>query len=316
MLLVFDEELEVLRDMQPLDRDVFNYLAERVDFVTGVIGRFRAVSHSGIALDLSERDQARRAKDKLRKLTTSNIENAIKRLVAAGLLERLSGPRLCDCLVLRRFFWVRALGGDESAQKADAAKMLLQMTAAHGIFKLNNNKLSAENEFRCQGESVSDATTLKELLLLQKVDENFVMFLEWSPSEDELSMIFHRAGVDKSKVKPEWLSEFVSYWWGEGKRSYNQREWTARYCKQAISFLRNPARADDLLGLGGVKQRHVGAEHYPDYARVPKDDAQLVPWMARHGYGVPLPGHSYQQARALLRVAIERRLKDERGRMS
>jgi hypothetical protein len=83
-----------------------------------------------------------------------------------------------------------------------------------------------------------------------------------------------------------------------------------------IGFLRNPVRADELVGVGVVKQRHVGAEHYPDYARVPKDDALLVPWMAQHGYGVPLPGHTYQQARAHLRVAIDQRMKGERGRLS
>ncbi|MFA6051546.1 MAG: DnaT-like ssDNA-binding domain-containing protein [Methylobacter sp.] len=315
MLIVLPDELAVLREMQPLDRDVFNYLAERVDFETGVIGKARGVSYGGIALDLSERDQSRRAKGKLRKLTSKQVENSVGRLVTMGLLERMSGLRVCDSLILRRFFWAKALHQDNSAKNPDGSKLGAQLGKLIRVFKLNNNNLNTEEQSRWEGKNVSDGTTSKELLLLRE-NEKFAMFLEWQPSQDELNMIFHRAGVDKSKIKPEWISEFIGHWWGEGKRSYTQREWTARFGKQMISFLRNPSRADELVGLGAVKSRSVGTEHYPDWAQVPRNDSQLVSWMVRHGYGEPLPGHDYRQARAHLQRAVDIRLNTERSKLS
>lgn len=315
MLLVFDEELDILRDMQPLDRDAFNYLADRVCFETGIVGIPRRVSYGGMALDLSERDQARRSKDKLLKLSTSQIQNAVKRLVSAGLLDRLSGKTRGSDLVLRRIFWVKALDQDSSKLNPDARQMLGRLSKVMHVFKLSNNDLHDANKLSCQSKAVSDATTLKEQQQQGNVD-NFVMFLEWRASDDELAMIFRRAGVDQSKIKPEWVSEFIAYWWGEGKRAYNQREWTQRYAAKMVAYLRDPGRFDALHSMGAGKQRIAGAEHYPDYARPPRDDAQLVSWMAKHGYGMPLLGHSYQQARAHLRGSIEKRLTDERRTLS
>lgn len=315
MLIVFPDELAILRGMQPLDRDVFNYLAERVDFDTGVVGEARRVSYGGMAFDLSEPDQARRAKGKLLKLTSRQVRNSVARLVDAGLLDRLSKKGVnCD-LVVRRFFWAKALDVSSSVQNPDGRQMADRLFKLAGLFSLNNKELDVKEDFRRQGDNVSDGIT--SLQLLQQGDvERFVMFLEWQPSQDELDMIFHRAGVDKSKIKPEWVSEFVAHWWGEGKRCYNQREWTARFGAKMVDFLRNPARFDELRGMRSIKPVSAGAEHYPDYARIPRDDALLVPWMRRHGYGDPLPGHDYRQARAHLQRAVDARLSAERGRLS
>jgi len=315
MLLVFDDELDILRDMQPLDRDVFNYLAARVDFVTGLIGNPMRVSYGGMALDLSERDQARRVKGDLLKLTPTQARNSVKRLITAGLLCSLSKKGAHCELVLRRVFWVKALEQSSSVKNPDDRLLTFGLTLAANVFGLINNSLDDKNQSSYHNKINPDDITLNNLLLLGG-DDRFAMFLEWQPSEDELSMIFHRAGVDRKKIKKEWETEFVSYWWADQKRCCTQQKWTQMYGKQMVGFLRNPERADALCGVGGSKPKLAGPEHYPDYARIPRDDAQLVPWMRLYGYGDPLPGHDYRQARAYLQRAVDKRLSDERGRLS
>jgi hypothetical protein len=318
MLLVLPDELYVLREMRPFDRDVFNYLAERVDYQTGIVGRSRKVSYGGMALDLSERDVARRVKSTLWKVTSDQVRNAVRRLIDEGLLVSLSkkGDK-CD-LILRRVFLADLLFRDNSVQNPVAAQLPEQLTYLLGLFPLNNNKIEEIKESSEQGRIDSVAITSFSNIN-NNADDRFLMSLDWQYSEPELLMILHRGGgYTMAGVNPAWISGFIAYWWGEGKRLGNQREWTAKLGMKLIGYLRQPGMFETLHGISEKSDKNstVNGEHLPDWARPPRDDGQLVSWMRRHQYGDPPPGLDYKQARAYLHRAITIRLAQWRKGLS
>lgn len=309
MLLVLPGELEILRDMRPIDRDVFYYLAERVDYDSGVIGRTRRVSYGGMALDLSERDFSRRVKETLIQHTITNVENSVKRLVKAGLLEKLSKSGVGCSLVLSRVYWVSVYS---SVKNPVAAQLLGQLLGTNTNISNNINTLDNKNKSSCQSKLDPVATT-SIYSINNHACEEFVMSLDWQYSENELQMILHRAGGFKlDQVKPEWVSGFVGYWWGQGdKKRLTQQQWTAKLGANLVNYLRNPGTFENLQG-GSAKAAIASPDsvHYPDWARLPRDDQQLVSWMRRMGYGDPPPGLDFKQARAFVQRRVDIRLSE------
>ena len=87
---------------------------------------------------------------------------------------------------------------------------------------------------------------------------------------------------------------------------YDGIELILRNADQVDRFVRNfhhpPATQ-------AVKQR------LEDWENIPRDDAELVPWMNRLGYGNPRIGESFQQVRSRIRETVNQK-QDERRRMS
>jgi hypothetical protein len=321
MLIIFDDELEALRLMQPLDQAVFYYLAERVNFETGLIGQSRRVSYGGMAFDLSERETERRARESLRTVTSKQVENSVARLVNAGLLARQSKSGFNQNLLLVRVFWVSALGKGNCAQKAVGSAVGSELGVLLGVLsKLSFNK---NNYIETKQADISEPVhepvgsavgTTSFTHHQQQGDDKFTMTLDWQPTPDEYEFALIRAGKRAEMVKPEWVAEFVTYWFAEGKRRYSQREWTARLAMRMVDFLRDPALFDRIRGSqpGKAAPSAGGQTARPEWARIPVDDEQLQPWAIKHGFGQAEPWMSYQQYRNVLRNKVENKLSEWR----
>jgi hypothetical protein len=321
MLIVLDDELEALRSMQPLDQAVFHYLAERVDFETGLIGQSRRVSYGGMAFDLSERESERRVRELLRMVTSKQVENSVTRLVNAGLLSRQSKSGFNQSLLLGRVFWVAALGKGHCVKKADGSAVGSDLGVLFGVLaKLSTNK---NNHIEQSLETVNESTrepvgsavgTTSFTHHQQQGDDKFTMTLDWQPTPDEFEMALFRAGKRVDAVKSEWVAEFVAYWFAEGKRRYSQREWTVRLAMRMVDFLRDPALFDRIRGSqpGKASSSASGQSSRPEWARIPVDDEQLQPWAVKHGFGQAEPWMSYQQYRNVLRNKVENKLSEWR----
>jgi len=311
MLFVLPVELDLLRLMRPLDREVFNYLAERMDYESGVIGRSRQVSYGGMALDLSERDVARRVKESLIKVTSCQVRESVRRLIAEGLLVSLSSSSDSRQLIVCRAFYQKILPAHQSAQNPVPAESPQQLHVLFKALSLNNNNLQDKKQSSPQIRSDSVPITSIYSINNNARETDFVMTLDWQYAENEMQMILHRAGgFTVDKIKPEWVSGFVGYWWGQGdKKRLNQQQWTAKLGANIVNYLRNPGTFESLQGAS-VKAAGAAAEsvHYPDWARLPRDDQQLVSWMRRMGYGDPPPGVDFKQARAFVQRKVDVRL--------
>jgi hypothetical protein len=313
MLIVLPVELDILREMQPLDRDVFHYLAERMDIQTGVTGVSRRVSYGGIAFDLSEREGERRSPETLRKLSIDQVRNAVRRLVKRGILRGLSEKGKGNDLVLMRIFWVDCLGLGSCVQKADASSLPDQMATVVSFLHSKINSLQSDNASSCQAKTRPDAIT-SITHQQQQADVKFTMSLDWRPTADEFEAMLFRAGKRVDAVQDEWVAEFVAYWFGEGKRQYSQREWTARLAMRVVDLLRDPGRFARERGGQQVSRSTAQPSRagLPEWAKIPRNDDDLTSWAMRHGYGAADIGWSWLQYRGALQCAVEARLKQWR----
>ena len=312
MLVVMDEELELTADMQPLDRDVFNYLCQRCDLMTGVIGVSRRVSYGGAALDLSERVQARRRAESLRVVTSKQVENAVSRLVAAGLLRRLSasGAR-CD-LVLVRVFFERALVVSRSVQNRDGRELGGLLVECNGLFNSSINDLQSYEQASREALGDSVGTTLINNNKKKKKktgDDEFLMFVGWTFDEVKISGLLSKAGFDYAAVDPAWILDHVMYWVVNGRQAGTQEQWEGRLVQRLVVLLRDP----DLMAAA-VKRPAVGggkaAGDAPGWASLPRDDAQLMDFSVRCGFGVLPAGKTAWECRKWLEAKIEKRRRE------
>lgn len=324
MLIVLDDELDLLRQMHPLDQAVFYYLAERVDFETGMIGQSRRVSYGGMAYDLSEHKAERRSRESLRAVTSKQVENSISRLVNAGLLSRQSKSGFNQSLLLVRVFWVHFWGKGNCVQKADGSAdgsvlgVLLGVMSKLSTNKNNNIEIKRPNITEAIDEpdgsavgttSITQHTTYRE--------GEFSMTLDWQHSEDELAMVLHRAGFSVDKVDRAWIAEWVAFWALEKNqgRRYSQHGWTSKLAMAMVDYLRDPGLYERRRGIVRPPEGWQGkakASGVPEWARLPRDDEELTPWAQRHGYGAADIGWTYLQYRNVLRQAAEVRLKQWR----
>ena len=320
MLIVLPNELELLRDMRPLDRDVFNYLAERIDYDTGIIGKSRCVSYGGMALDLSESDVARRAKGTLVKVSSRVIRNCVIRLINAGLLSSMSAKGFHHDLVLCRVFWVNFLSADNSVKNPVGITVGRQLAFIAHKFNSNNNGLQHDDESRCDsvGSSVG-ITSVQHTTPCAREEKQFSMRLDWQPDQQILDKVLSMSGFMSTAIKLEWINEFITYWFSQPEKQLNSQQWTIKLARLLVDYLAHPGLYEkrkgienaNAMGSSGLKNIAL-----PDWARVPKDDMQLVPWMHHFGYGDPPIGLDYRQARAYLQRQIEFRLKEWRRGLS
>ncbi|MCK9622226.1 MAG: DnaT-like ssDNA-binding domain-containing protein [Methylobacter sp.] len=312
MLVVLPDELEILRDMQRLDRDVFYYLAHRTDFDTGVIGSVTKISYGGMALDLSERDQPGRDKSNLHKVTSKQIENCVSRLVASGLLVRESRSGFHSPLLLKRFFWESVWGLGSCDQKQVGSRLGVQL-GAFSRFLFNRIKSFNVNlDSGRESYSLEVGTTSNNIIINNKGDE-YSMFLDWQPMS-ELETILTMSGYQIAKVDPAWIPSFKAYWWQRQERKYTDRGWTQKLALWLVGEFRNStAKAQPVKKNTG----HLpGYGPLPERFKIPREDDHLVSWMRKWGYGEPQQGISYQQLRNQLRAVITNKIEDWKRSLS
>lgn len=311
MLIVFPDELEQLKTMQPVDRDIFNYLAERMDYASGQIGRSRKVSYGGIAFDLSERDGERRRPETLRVLSRYDVINSVARLVKCGLLRRLSRPGKHESLLLVRVFFEDLLGKGSCVQKPVNTQIIQQLTQLGSVLSKINNNLQIDSASSLHtNQGAVNRTSLHQQQ--QGADEKFLMPLDWSPTESDVEAILFRAGRRVDQVRPEWVAEYVAFWHQEGRRRMTQSGWTMHFARRMLDYLSKPGYFEALRNLDRVSDKPVkpASQLKPEWAQPPRDDDSLPSWMSRHGYGSGPPGFTYHQTRNWLRGQIERRFAD------
>jgi hypothetical protein len=313
MLIVLDEELDILRSMQSLDRDVFHYLAARVDFETGLVG---SVSYGGIALDLSERTCHGRSQDAIQALDRHKARNSVKRLISAGLLRSYSEQGKDQDLILLRVFWARLLDKDNSEQNKLTRN--LRATYAAVIAKLGSviNNIDKNKDVEKRETYADFAITSNNIHTY--TDAEFSMSVSWQPSLDELEAMLVRSGYAMDQVDPVWITKFVGYWSLEKNqgRKYTQGGWTHKLMLELIDNLRHPGLYEQRRGIGNPQGRTrpapARASSLPEWAVPPREDHLLNGWMRKHGYGDGPPGFAFYQMRQWLQSAIEGRLKEWR----
>jgi hypothetical protein len=319
MLMVLSDELEILRSMQPLDNSVFHYLAERVDFETGLIGQARKVSYGGMAYDLSEHDTERRRRESIRTVTSKQVENSINRLVNAGLLSRQSKSGFNQSLLMVRVFWADLLGKGYCDQKADGSADGSQLGVLLSVlskFNISNfNKLQETEQKEKTIEPCADGKAVGTTSITQHTtyrDGEFSMTMDWQPTVDEFEAMLLRCGFSLKQVDSVWVTEFVGFWSLDKNRGrrYSQRDWTHKLAMAMLDYLRNPGLYERRRGNAKPAGKTAGsvAQGRPEWAMMPREDEYLQGWASRHGYPAADVGWSYQQYRNVLRTKVEIRL--------
>ncbi len=314
---LLSEEMELLRAMQVIDREVFYYLCQRTNHDNGVIGGVCKVSYGGIAFDLSEKIEPGR-KSNLWAVSSDDVRNSVRRLIKAGLLESSSHKGKMKKLMLHRVFFIEYLLGCNSVKNEVTSRLPVRLTVTNNINPIKNSELRSLDGQAYQ--SKLDEVTIT--LLQQHQQENeikseaFIMTLDWQPTGEDLNMILFRAFGNRYKIDDidlAWVSEFVGYWYSQENRQYTQRQWTVKFGAKVVDYFRRPELFDKLRGVrDSSKGVYVeGNSHsLPAWARPPNSDNALIGWMNQHGYGDAPPGFDYQQTRGWLRRRIDQRVAD------
>jgi len=315
MLFALRDELDVISNMQVIDRELFYYLAGRTNLANGVIGKVCRVSYGGIASGLSESMESGRRKN-LFTVTATEIRNSLARLVKKGLFGRLSKAGIGHDLILVRTFFVEYLNAQRSV-KNELSKSLVDRLAQDVYdYGNNNNELGKEETRAYQANNSELSINIKQQQQQQPNFEKFSLSLNWQYDIASLKMILFRAFGSKHKISdidPVWIAEFVSYWASQPGRQHTQAEWTARLGTRLIDYLRRPGHFDALRGIKAQEQKtyvEKNSKALPAWAKPPKDDAALVNWMLKHGYGNAPAGYGYAETRGWLRRKIDMRIQE------
>jgi hypothetical protein len=311
-MIILPEELHLLRTMQPVDRDVFYYLAERMDVKTGITGNTRKISHGGIAYDLTEHDGERRCKSTLQILNGRMVRNSITRLIDEGLIKPLSNKGKGNELKLLRVFYVDFLGLGNCDKKADGKLLASQMAYEINFFYQQINKIEEESETRWQAKTKPDGIT-SFTSSSSGADVEIQMTLDWNPSEDVVKKIIARSNLDYEKITPAWSMSFIAYWSGEN-RKLSQHKWSIKYACEMADYLRKPGLFEKRRGYDKFESKPAAGmqgnkNKQPDWAIIPRFDEDLGPWLRRHGYDARV-GESNWQLRSRLGREIEKKLDD------
>jgi len=317
MLFLMSVECSIIAEMRPLDRDVMHYLSERTDFNTCIIGKTRKVSYGGMALDLSERDVARRVKNSLVKLTMCQIRESVNRLVNKGLFVRLSKEGKGNNLVLLRKKMVDLVAMDDSVKNPvhRVARSFSYYLKPLNLFQ--NNML----ESKIDKEKHAVHSSVPRTSLLHTTTMNFEkkpMTLDWEFSEKDMEMILFRAFGNKYTIKDidlVWVAEFVTHWSSEPGRLETQAKWTGKLGMSIVDYFRRPGLYDERRGISQQKASSPTAgrieknsSSLPDWAKQPRNDDDLVMWARGHGYGDGPIGYDYNQLRGWLRRKVDARM--------
>lgn len=306
-------EYNIICEMQVIDREVFYYLVQRMDS-RGFIGRKPEVSYGGMANDLSERVRPGRQAD-LITFSSKQIQNAVARLVSSDIFERLSGNKKGCNLVLRRVFFADSNDRHKSVQNQYGIYMGFNWEGTDTEKISTINKLVDSKRPNMGGICPKYGTT-NILHLHHRSDEPFSMTLKWQPDDQELKAALFRAFGSRFKIddiKQTWIAEFVMYWTGR-KDKLTQTQWNLKLAKLIIVYLSNPGEFERRQGLrpadakqsAGHYQRN--SSHLPEWARMPRNEAELISWSMRHGYGEADTGDSMEAFKGKLRRKINERL--------
>jgi len=315
---LLQDEMEILRDMQVVDREVFYYLSQRTNHADGVIGKVCKVSYGGMAFDLSERVGAGR-KSNLWVVSSRNVRNSVERLKSVGLLVSFSQQGKGNPLLLVRVFFAEYVKQNSSVKTEVSRGLAFRLSGDSEDISMNNNALDNKTGRGWQGKREEVSITLLQHQQQQSEIKNgaFVMTLDWQPTADDLNMILFRAFGNRYKMDDidlAWVSEFVGYWYSQENRQHTQREWTVKLGAKVVDYFRRPELFDKLRGASGGSGKGAYVEgnssRLPDWARPPKEDAALVGWMRKHEYGDAPSGFDFSQTRGWLRRQIDQRVAD------
>jgi len=137
-------------------------------------------------------------------------------------------------------------------------------------------------------------------------DIKFKLSTDWKPDEKLLNDYLGMAMIKIDQIKPEWNSEFYSYW-SLGKGSEIERtdsQWLKTYVDAMVKWVKSPGLFDRLNGYtpngSGSNAKFAGAGVKP----VPKvrNDVVLKQYCRAYGFTYPCPPHmnSYEEFWGLL----------------
>ena len=309
---VICEEYDIVCQMQVIDREVFFYLAQRTDHETGLVGDKCRVSRSGIALDLSERMEPGRRRA-CWVINSSDVKDSLRRLCNAGLLSALAESKKGETLRFARVFFVDWLQWRQSVKK-QVPQQVPQRFPEHAL-EINNdiNQLELNKQTGSPEVPQQVPRTINITTTTSEPEKQFAMSLEWSPNETELRAMLFRSVGSKYKIediKPEWLADFVSYWHVHPGRQYTQSQWTNKFFQNVVLYFRDPAFVARKFGGGQSGSGSANKSTLPDWARLPKNDSDLVSWAKRNGFGEADSGDGFAEFRAKLQRKINQRLSE------
>ncbi len=325
MLFILDEELDVVDQMQVLDRQVFQYLCRRTNWKTGVIGKADVckVSYGGMSLDLSERSKSGRRS--VLTFSSADVRNSVRRLIKEGVLASLSGNRKgCDLMLARPILqsWLRT------------GKSVQNIFTISLPFNNHVNESEKDRKFKDIETNRNDSlpfnnrtftTTPIQQHHQQGAANAKSMSLDWKPNANVLATMFHMAfgqRITPDRIDPFWKTEWISYWWSRPDVRQTDQQWNRKYATAMIRYLKKPGLFEKLHGLDEApEQVNSRAIHkpyvettrnLPEWAKIPKDDDKLVIWGERHGYGHGPNGYNANQLRAHYRKMVAVRLEENK----
>jgi len=241
-LIVLPSERDRLLGLHAMDERVFNYLCERTDYRSGLIGIKSSVSYGRMALDLSEHIP-RKALAKQIKLTRKDAINSTARLVKANLFTRLEAKANSKRLKLMRNFWRDLLNTNNSVQNPDGTQLVQLMVLLNSDKFNKNSNLSDYSKSRWHNVAIPDGTNLSTTTSTN----SFSMSDEWSPSRAFAARV-KSAGFDiqqDDKLLFDYaLVEMRMYWMAEqGNKARNQIGWELVLLK-SMQHLKQEATAE------------------------------------------------------------------------
>jgi len=320
---ILAEEYEIISQMQVIDREVFFYLAQRTDKSTGLVGKQCRISYSGMAFDLSERVTPGRRSEPI-VWRSDDVRNAVRRLVSQGVIVSVSKKGKGNNLYLYRVFLVESLAQERCAQKQVTSRLPSRLPVDNEGKTIKNNGLKHENT-----EGYHDKTREVTITNIQHHQQGATnaksMSLDWTPDANVLATMFHMAfgqRITPDRIDPFWKTEWISYWWSRPDVKQTEQQWNRKYATAMIRYLKNPGLFEKLHGLDKpseqVNSRAIHkpyvetTKNLPEWAKIPKEDDQLVIWGERHGYGHGPNGYNANQLRAHYRKMVAVRLEENK----
>lgn len=275
-----------------LDRLVFDYLFQRCDDESGVVGANIKVSHAGIAGDLSEKGGQGKRKE-LIVFSRDDVRNAIRRLVESGLLERLSLEK-GDDLELRFIFEAENLEMSFSVQNEVTLKL---PTSYHDKVEVNQGTYDG-HKTGSRGEVTTTPSTTTT------TDSRFLMNLDWKPSDLFWKRV-ELAGLKREQVFGGWVGEFVSYRSSNDGTRRTQAQWEHKLLENVIGYIRNPnlGKSAKIINIANQPTRQQKARQgivMPNLF----DATALQNWAVKNGFRAANYGESSEQYRAAIHAAV------------
>ena len=298
-----------------VDQAVFAYLVQTMDLDTGLIGIRYKVSNPMIALNVSEKSrQGSRSEPK--SVSASLVRNTIRRLVDAGLFNRLSSKGEGGYLALR------------ACIKNSTAESVTHNSIKNKVANLSTHSRQPETVInkgsegsQCSGSSSKVAKYLPTSLpTTNQKQQNtpevstgpFAMSLDWQPTskfKDTINNSYSPCAITVKRIKAA-IIDFQLYWATQDLQ-LTQGAWAAKLFKNDLKLLltdgtvinRAPKKTINPSSPNPTKPKtHKTPQSVPDrlFGR------KLQDWGMRYGFRAVSPGESDDQYRGKLRNHISR----------